>query len=241
MDCSFAPVFAHPPGIPAGPRPRAVLLDALGTLLTFAPPAPRLAAALDVPLGDAERAIRAEIAYYRAHLHEGSDAAGLAALRLACAEIVRDELALDAPAETVLPALLDAIRFEAYPDAVPALRALREAGTRLVVASNWDVSLHEALARTGLVALLDGAVASAEVGSAKPDEAIFARALELAGVQAAAAWHVGDLPEADVEGARRAGITPVLIAREATAPAPDGVRRIASLAELPGLLSAAGP
>ncbi|MDP9384639.1 MAG: HAD family hydrolase [Actinomycetota bacterium] len=222
-------------------RPRAVLLDALGTLLTFAPPAPLLAERLGVAPQDAERAIRAEIAYYRAHLHEGSDAAGLAALRLRCAQLVRDELRLDAPAETVLPALLDAIRFEPYPDAIPALRELRAAGLRLVVASNWDVSLHEALARTGLVALLDGAVASAEVGSAKPDGAIFARALALAGVEPAAAWHVGDLPEADVEGARRARITPVLIVREPGPPAPSGVEVIASLAELPGLLRAAAP
>ena len=50
-----------------------------------------------------------------------------------------------------------------------------------------------------------------------------------AGVEAEAAWHVGDLPEADVEGARRAGITPVLIAREGdppAPPAPPGVRVI---------------
>ena len=54
-------------------------------------------------------------------------------------------------------------------------------GIRLVVVSNWDVSLHERLAETGLAPLLDGAVASAELGAAKPDPAIFARGLELAG------------------------------------------------------------
>ena len=222
-------------------RPRAVLLDALGTLLDFAPPAPALAAGLGVPLADAERAVRKEIAYYRDHLHEGGDAAGLAALRLRCAEIVRDEVGTDHGLEVVLRVLLDAIRFEAYPDAAEALRALRSEGIALVVVSNWDVSLHEALARTGLLALVDGAVASAEVGSAKPDGAIFARALALAGVAAADAWHVGDLPEADVEGAQRAGIVPVLIDRDGDGAAPDGVRRIRSLAELPGLLGSRGP
>ena len=222
-------------------RPRAVLLDALGTLLDFAPPAPALAAGLGVPVVDAERAVRKEIAYYRDHLHEGGDAAGLAALRLRCAEIVRDELGTDQGLEVVLRVLLDAIRFEAYPDAPDALRALRTEGIALVVVSNWDVSLHEALARTGLLALVDGAVASAEVGSAKPDGAIFARALALAGVDAGEAWHVGDLPDADVEGALRAGIVPVLIDRAGDAPAPEGVRRIRSLAELPGLLGRRGP
>ena len=71
------------------PQPRALLLDAMGTLLTFEPPAPRLRAALRAARAPTsarrrrERAIRAEIAYYRAHLHEGGDAAGLAALRRA--------------------------------------------------------------------------------------------------------------------------------------------------------------
>ena len=44
-----------------------------------------------------------------------------------------------------------------------------------------------------------------------PDGAAFARGLALAGVPAAAAWHAGDDLVADVEGARRAGIRPVLV------------------------------
>src|SRR3954447_21979002 len=62
------------------PQPKALLLDALGTLIGFEPPAPHLQAALrsrgyEVDLAAAQDAIRAEIAYYRAHLHEGRDAA----------------------------------------------------------------------------------------------------------------------------------------------------------------------
>ena len=66
-------------------------IDALGTLLELVPPAPRLRAGLRERLGvevsDAEagRAMKAEIAFYRAHLHRGRDAAGLAALRRATA------------------------------------------------------------------------------------------------------------------------------------------------------------
>ena len=93
------------------------------------------------------------------------------------------------------------------------MRALRAAGCALVVVSNWDVSLHERLAETGLAPLVDGVVASAEVGVAKPERAIFERALALAGVRAADAWHVGDSVAEDVEGARAAGIRPVLVAR----------------------------
>ena len=136
------------------------------------------------------------------------------------------------PLPDLLAGLMEALRFFAYPDAVPALSALREAGIRTVVVSNWDASLHERLSETGLAVLVDGALASAEVGAAKPDGAIFAAALELAGTAPHEAWHVGDSVEADVEGARAAGLTAVLIDRAGDHEGPDDVAVIASLAEL---------
>lgn len=220
---------------------QAVLLDALGTLVHFEPPAPHLRVALrerhgiDVSEQAAEAAIRAEIAYYRAHLHEGRDPESLADLRRRAAEVMRPALAVDAPTGVLTDALLAALRFHAYPDAAPALQALRARGVRLVVVSNWDHSLHERLQETGLAPLVDGAVASAEVGAAKPERAIFTRALELAGVPAAAALHAGDSPEADAAGALEAGLRAVLVARDGAVAAPPGVPVIASLAELPEL------
>ncbi len=179
--------------------------------------------------------MKAEIGYYRSHLWMGRDAAGLAQLRRACAEVLRDALDLDVDLDALTDTLLAAIRFEPFPDAVPALRALREAGVKLVAASNWDVSLHEQLDRTGLTPLLDGALSSAEVGAPKPDPEIFVRALALAGARPEEALHVGDDVEADVGGALAAGLEPVLIDRDGSLEAPPGVRRIASLAELPAL------
>jgi putative hydrolase of the HAD superfamily len=221
----------------------------MGTLLRLEDPAPRLRAALrerlGVDVGDdvAGAAIRAEIRYYRAHLHLGRDARTLAALRERCADAMRPALpppVAAAPPAELTAALLDAIAFSAYPDAPPALRALRAAGHALVVVSNWDVSLHERLAEAGLDALVDGAVASAELGAAKPERAIFERALGIAGVPAADAWHVGDSVDADVEGARAAGIRPVLLARDGAPAGVAGVPVVASLEALPPLLARAG-
>jgi putative hydrolase of the HAD superfamily len=222
---------------------RALLLDALGTLVALDPPGPRLRAELSERVGievseaEAQRAIDAEIGYYRAHLDEGRDQVALAALRGRCAEVVRDALpardsivALDGAALT--GALLAALRFTAFPDARPAILAARRRGERVVVVSNWDVSLHDVLADTGLAALLDGIVTSAEAGARKPDRAIFERALQIAGCAAAEAVHVGDSVSEDVDGASRAGIEPVLVRRDDGA-GPPGVRTIASLAELP--------
>ncbi len=221
-----------------------VLLDALGTLLALEPPAPHLRAELAargvaVSEAEADAAVRAEIAYYRAHHDEAVDGAALAdAARLAAPRSWRWRCPrTPAARRTCAGRCWPALRFRAYPEVAEALGALRAAGLRLVVVSNWDVSLHEALAQTGLAPLLDGAISSAEAGAAKPAPAIFERALALAGgAPPAAAVHVGDDAEADVAGARAAGIAPVLVLRDGAA-GPDGVTTLSDLQALPRLLT----
>lgn len=228
--------------------PRAILFDALGTLVALEPPAPLLMAELarrevTVTLGEADAALRAEIAYYRIHHDLAVDRHALDDLRDACTEALRRALPEHARrAEKLREALLASLRFRAYPDAEPALKALRAAGITLVVVSNWDVSLHDALRATGLDRHVDGAISSAEAGAAKPDGQIFDWALELAGgVAPEEAWHVGDSVEADVAGAQSAGLRPVFVDRSAEtgAPAPSlpaGVARIGDLRALPAAL-----
>ena len=230
-----------------GTPPTAILLDALGTLVALEPPAPLLRTELARRFGlelserEAARAIGAEIAYYRAHLDDGRDEPGLQALRRRCAGVLRDALP---PAglelEPLLDALLAALRFTAFADARPALEAARSRGQRLVVASNWDVSLHGVLRTLGLEPLLDGILTSAEAGARKPAPAIFEQALALAGARPDEAIHVGDSLDEDVAGARGAGIEPVLVHRGA-GPAVPGVRTISSLAELAGVALAGSP
>jgi putative hydrolase of the HAD superfamily len=223
---------------------RAILLDALGTLLELQPPAPGLRRELAerfevlVDRADAERAIGAEIAFYRQSFDEGRDQRSLALLRERCAAVLRD--ALPAAARDALPAapvlveaLLASLRFRVYPDVRPALERLRARGTRLVVVSNWDVSLHDRLRELGLSPMLDGAITSAEVGARKPSPVIFEEALRLAGVSAGDAIHVGDNLKEDVRGARAAGVESLLLSRNGSAP-PVGVRSIMSLSELVG-------
>lgn len=154
------------------------------------PPAPKLAAAMGIALADAEARMRAEIAFYRANMHT----LPLDELRRRCAELVGCDV----------PTLLGAISFTPFPDVVPALTRWRARGIRLVVVSNWDASLPEVLARTGLTDLLDGAVSSADVGAAKPDPRPLRAGMRLAGT--GDAWLVGDDSEADAGAARAAGI-----------------------------------
>jgi putative hydrolase of the HAD superfamily len=218
---------------------RAVLVDALGTLVELERPWPHLveelrARGVSVGEADARRAMLAEMAYYRANHDDAGDWTGLKDLRRRCAGIVQAELGIALPVDEVEEAMLAAIRFRPYPEVPGVLKQVRATGASIVVVSNWDVSLHDVLERTGLRPLVDAVVTSAEFGAAKPDPAIFAHALELAGTLAAESVHVGDDLEADVEGARAAGITPVLIVRDGGA-APPGVRVMPTLE---GLLAA---
>ena len=189
---------------------KAVLLDALGTLVELEPPWVHLAEALGTqPEERLVGAVRAEMDYYRAHSHEGRDADSLAELRGRCAAVLSEALGEEISVQT----MMSAIRFRAFPDAAPALAELRKLGLKLVCVSNWDVSLPEVLERCGLHGALDGVVSSADAGVRKPNPAIFAPALELAGCAPAEALYVGDTPEEDLAAASAAGIPALLIDR----------------------------
>jgi FMN phosphatase YigB (HAD superfamily) len=204
----------------------AVFLDALGTLVELEPPWHHLARALG--LEEDRRlvsAVRAEMRYYREHSHEGRDEASLAELRRGCAEVLSRGLGTEVTVET----MMSAIRFRPFPDAAPALEALRRDGLALVCVSNWDCSLPQVLERVGLAQRLDGVVTSAGAGARKPDAAAFGPALELAGCLRRRVLHVGDTEAEDVAGAAAAGIDSLLLDR-------GGEGEISSLEEIAGIL-----
>jgi len=219
---------------------RAVLLDALGTLVELQPPAPRLQRLLresgvDVSEEQAAAGFMAEIKYYLDHHLDGADRERLERLRDRCAEEMRR--ALEVPEldhSTARRAMLGALEFTPYDDVLPALRELRERHVKLIVASNWDCSLPDWLGPAGILELVDGVVTSAEVGAAKPDPRVFERALAVAGAAPGEALHVGDRVDNDVEGATAGGVRGVLLQREGEPP--GGVDAIRSLRELPALL-----
>lgn len=228
---------------------RAVLLDAAGTLIELQPPGPSLQRVLRerhgiaVSVDESARGLRAEIAYYRAHMHEGRDEATVAVLRARCAEELRRALLPAAPAVAGLSAremteaLLESLVFRPFEDVMPALAALRDAGASTVVVSNWDATLEVRLAELGLRSQLDAVVSSGAFGVAKPDPAIFLEALRLVGAAPEHAVHVGDSVADDVEGARAAGVEPVLLARDGPVSVAGDVRVISSLGELVELVT----
>ena len=109
-----------------------------------------------------------------------------------------------------------------YPDSLPALARL---------AARWPLASltngNADIARVGVQAHFRYAIAAREVGVGKPDPRIFQVAAQRLDVAATELLHVGDDPELDVLGARRAGLRTAWINRgnaawpEALGAAPD--------------------
>jgi putative hydrolase of the HAD superfamily len=143
-----------------------------------------------------------------------------------------------APDDRMLDAIEDAfakrVSWKPYPEALPILEDLRDAGYRLGVISNASHSLPETLRKIGLAPFFETITYSFAVGAEKPDVRIFRRALAEAEATEGFALHVGDSFEADYVGAKRAGLHAVLLQREGEPPAPCPFIR--SLEALPHLL-----
>ncbi|HEX9029021.1 MAG TPA: HAD-IA family hydrolase [Anaerolineales bacterium] len=122
------------------------------------------------------------------------------------------------------------------PEDVPVtLQILREAGYTLGVVSNRTEPFHEQLVQIGLQDFFNCAIAGGEVSTYKPEPEIFYHALDRLGVRPGNAMYVGDNYYADVVGAKRAGIQPVLLDPDGIFP-DAGCPTICKLGELVSLL-----
>lgn len=121
------------------------------------------------------------------------------------------------------------------PDVPETLQALQAAGYRLGLLSNRTHSCQEHLEQLGLHTYFEYTLISGEIGIWKPDPGIFHHALQHLGIASHQAIYVGDNYYADVVGAQRAGIQPVLLDPEGVFPNADCpvIRRIG---DLPALL-----
>ena len=133
--------------------------------------------------------------------------------------------------------VFDAVRndVEMYPEARPALAALRER-YRLIAVTNGNANLE----KIGIAGYFDGHVSAAMAGAAKPARMIFDVAVEAGGATAAETLHVGDHPLHDVQGAKDAGLRTVWVNRDGAVwpdevAAPD--HEVRHVGELAGLLA----
>jgi HAD superfamily hydrolase (TIGR01509 family) len=167
-----------------------------------------------------------------------------------------DELmdALGVPQEPSRRQSIEARRGELFLRQVPSLSALAgsarlldrlgEAGLRrMVVTSAPQEQLEAMLEQTGLADKIDDTVSADEVSRAKPDPALFVRALRSAGEKASDSVALGDTPY-DLEASRRAGVRLVALRSggwEYESSAEGCLARLAEYHKLPAVRSPAAP
>ncbi len=145
--------------------------------------------------------------------------------------------AFDAYFDELFMFFAQAEAWQLYPETVEALGKLQSQGVVLGVISNFDSRLFGLLDGLGITQFFNPIVISTRAGVAKPAAAIFLRALAQHGLAPEHALHVGDSYEMDIEGARGAGLTPVLIDRWPNPSQTKDYLSVRSLFELPELLS----
>jgi putative hydrolase of the HAD superfamily len=149
-----------------------------------------------------------------------------------------DGLGIDDPVlpEELYKVFSNTATYRLYPDALPAVEALRADGYRIGLISNFEGWLEEMLIELKAGDIFEISVISGLVGVEKPDTRIYEIALEKAGVAPAAAVHVGDSVRLDAEPAAAVGMRAVLLDRSGGGG--DGKwPTIGTLEELPSLVT----
>jgi len=116
-------------------------------------------------------------------------------------------------------------------DVRPTLIHLRDSGITLGLVSNRAAALDTITAEHGLADLFNFTLSAGEAASWKPHPDIFHQALQRAGAAPETAVYVGDNYYADILGARRVGLTPILVDRRGVFPEAD-CRVIKEIGEL---------
>jgi len=115
------------------------------------------------------------------------------------------------------------------------LALLRERPVILGVISNFDSRLFGILEGLSIASYFDSVFISSRVGYAKPSPEIFHAALQTHRLTAAETVYLGDTPETDMIGARRAGLHAVLLdprqAQSEVSPRIQAVKEILTLVD----------
>jgi FMN phosphatase YigB (HAD superfamily) len=122
--------------------------------------------------------------------------------------------------------------FSVADETIDALRRLRAGDWKIGVVTNGQPTQRLKLDVTGLGAEVDAVCVSAEIGSEKPDKAIFEEAARRCDVPLSG-WMVGDSAGADIAGGHGCGLKTIWMSRgrnwSSSGPTPDAT--VASIRE----------
>lgn len=132
----------------------------------------------------------------------------------------KERFGLSEPVDELLASQRSAYLDICQPDeaVIEALNSLRERGWRIGIVTNGETP-HQAnkADRLGLLPMVDGFCASAELGIEKPDPRIFEEAIRRCSggdpLSQEACWMVGDAPVPDIIGGRAVGLRTIWLDR----------------------------
>jgi len=227
---------------------RAIVFDFFGTLTDPGAEAGRrasftvTASALGVPAESFCREMGASFPERIVGRHGGTRATLRAIARRCGVEPTEDRLDAAVTAQLAWAELVRPPR----PGVLGLLDRLRADGFRIGLISDCSSELCESWPSTPYAPRVDAAVFSWHEGYRKPDPRLYAAVSARLGVSPAECWYVGDGGSREHDGARRAGMRPVLVSNagypgaDAYRSDPDPYRPdlvIADLDELPALIA----
>jgi putative hydrolase of the HAD superfamily len=110
--------------------------------------------------------------------------------------------------------ILSREKFQLFPDSLPVLNQMRDSGYILGLVSNAQkVFTANEIRMLGLDHYFKHMVFSTRYGIVKPDERLFAIACTMLEVPPENAVYIGDNPGNDVKGAKKIGMTSILLSR----------------------------
>ena len=204
----------------------AIFFDFYNTLVRFWPPLPQIQHAacqnlgIRVPPENLARGYAIADLYFNAENHRlplgERDAAGRDEFFARYEQIILEEAGVAVSLRMAKQIWDMAIsvpkEFVEFEETRPVLAELKRRGYRLAVLTNLRRDMDELTEQLDIRQYLEFSITGREVGE-KPATAIFEAGLKRMGVSPDRAMHVGDQPRSDVEGAREAGLRPVLIDR----------------------------
>ena len=102
-------------------------------------------------------------------------------------------------------------RWKTKPMLRRTLQALKDAGFRLVVVSNWDNRLYRIMSELKIDSYFDHVFISTELGKEKPSEELYSRVSQKLEAAPQTLLHIGNSPANDLKPALRAGWNALLL------------------------------
>jgi putative hydrolase of the HAD superfamily len=202
------------------PGIRAIVFDAVGTLIHPRPAAPLVYAEIGRRFGSclttaviAERfrkAFRQEEDVDRQHGYQTGEARELSRWRTIVASVLDDVSDREACFQALFAHFAHPDAWQCDPQGAAVIAALAKSGYLLGMASNYDGRLRTVAAGLPALDVLGFLVISSEVGWRKPAPEFFQALVRSAGLRAQEILHVGDDPGNDYVGARNAGLPAIL-------------------------------